>query len=371
MALRGVRPRGRRRARRARAAPPVAVRVRAHRASTRPRWASRSAPISICRRSCASTPGPRRRAGRCGAWSSRPRCRCSSPPATGWRGPPGAGCSRSSAGRWCGSPRGSSPTRRCSPPRPGSRSPRSGSRSCLGIAVSVFVDGIHSFKFGWRQPAVILGAVAILLPALLFTGDVVDGRWHAPVVRLDEHALVHAVAHRQGRVPDAVGRRPERAAARSGRAARRHRLHAHPQRPRRRHRAVAGPRAHGRPRRRSRGRSRHCRAHQPSRPDARADGRALRRGAEHPGTAAAVRRPSVPGAVRSAMAQQLDLAQLRSSAGIVLYENLAYAPIARGGSRSASRSTRRGRTAPRSAPTSRTRPPLDVGAGARGHGALG
>jgi hypothetical protein len=35
----------------------------------------------------------------------------------------------------------------------------------------------------------------------------------------------------------------------------------------------------------------------------------------------------VPRAVRAAMAQQLDLAQLRSTAGIVLYENLAYAPI--------------------------------------------
>ena len=43
-----------------------------------------------------------------------------------------------------------------------------------------FVDGIHSFKFGWRQPAIIVGAFAILLPALLFTGDVVNGRWHAP-----------------------------------------------------------------------------------------------------------------------------------------------------------------------------------------------
>ncbi len=51
---------------------------------------------------------------------------------------------------------------------------------CVGIAVSVFVDGIHSFKFGWRQPAIIVGAFAILLPALLFTGDVVNGRWHAP-----------------------------------------------------------------------------------------------------------------------------------------------------------------------------------------------
>jgi GT2 family glycosyltransferase len=51
---------------------------------------------------------------------------------------------------------------------------------CVGIAVSVFVDGIHSFRFGWRQPAAIIGAVAIVLPALAFTSDVFDGRWDAP-----------------------------------------------------------------------------------------------------------------------------------------------------------------------------------------------
>ena len=37
---------------------------------------------------------------------------------------------------------------------------------------------------------------------------------------------------------------------------------------------------------------------------------------------------SVPVAVRRTMSQQLDLAQLRSGAGLVLYENLAYVPIA-------------------------------------------
>src|SRR5262249_17216435 len=36
---------------------------------------------------------------------------------------------------------------------------------------------------------------------------------------------------------------------------------------------------------------------------------------------------SVPGAVRTAMGQQLDFAQLRSSAGLVLYQNLAYVPL--------------------------------------------
>jgi GT2 family glycosyltransferase len=51
---------------------------------------------------------------------------------------------------------------------------------CVGITVSVFVDGIHSFRFGWRQPAAILGALAVVLPALAFTADVFDGRWGAP-----------------------------------------------------------------------------------------------------------------------------------------------------------------------------------------------
>ena len=50
----------------------------------------------------------------------------------------------------------------------------------LGIGVSVLVDGMRDMKFGWRQPAAILGVVAVLLPFLGFTVDVVDGRWDAP-----------------------------------------------------------------------------------------------------------------------------------------------------------------------------------------------
>ena len=50
----------------------------------------------------------------------------------------------------------------------------------LGIGTSVLVDGVRSMRFGWRQPAAILGAVAILLPALGFTADAFDGRWHTP-----------------------------------------------------------------------------------------------------------------------------------------------------------------------------------------------
>lgn len=51
---------------------------------------------------------------------------------------------------------------------------------CVGIAVSVFVDGIQSFRFGWRQPAAVVGVIAMVLPALAFTSDVFDGRWNAP-----------------------------------------------------------------------------------------------------------------------------------------------------------------------------------------------
>ena len=74
-----------------------------------------------------------------------------------------------------------------------SRSPRSDWRVALGIGVSVLVDGIRTFRFGWRQPAAILGGVAVLLPVLAFTADVVDGRWHAPGPDWDEDARVHRV----------------------------------------------------------------------------------------------------------------------------------------------------------------------------------
>ena len=50
----------------------------------------------------------------------------------------------------------------------------------LGIGVSVLVDGIRTFRFGWRQPAAIIGGLALLLPVLGFTADTFNGRWHAP-----------------------------------------------------------------------------------------------------------------------------------------------------------------------------------------------
>jgi len=197
---------------------------------------------------------------------------------------------------------------------------------CIGIAVSVFVDGIHSFRFGWRQPAAILGAVAILLPALVFTGDVFDGRWRAPstdwsstlafteslaakgqfrmlwvgdpsVLPLDPVVLRDGTGYsltrngpgdvtEQWRAPEhsadhvldrAIGLATAGLTNRLGRML-----------------APMGVRYVVVPSTQGRG-----------------------------GGAAAV----VPAGVRTAMGQQLDLAQLRSGPGIVLYENLAYVPV--------------------------------------------
>jgi hypothetical protein len=50
----------------------------------------------------------------------------------------------------------------------------------LGVGASVLVDGIRTFRFGWRQPAALLGGIALLLPIASFTADAADGRWHAP-----------------------------------------------------------------------------------------------------------------------------------------------------------------------------------------------
>ncbi|MET0421805.1 MAG: glycosyltransferase family 2 protein [Acidimicrobiia bacterium] len=50
----------------------------------------------------------------------------------------------------------------------------------LGVGVSVLTDGIHSFRFGWRQPAAIIGGLAVLLPFAAFTAGAFGGRWDAP-----------------------------------------------------------------------------------------------------------------------------------------------------------------------------------------------
>jgi hypothetical protein len=52
----------------------------------------------------------------------------------------------------------------------------------LGVSVSVLRDGIHRFHFGWRQPAAIAAGVALVLPMLAFLGDTFDGRWGTPRV---------------------------------------------------------------------------------------------------------------------------------------------------------------------------------------------
>jgi GT2 family glycosyltransferase len=197
---------------------------------------------------------------------------------------------------------------------------------CVGITVSVFVDGIHTFRFGWRQPAAIIGAFAIVLPALAFTTDVFDGRWGAPdsgwptelaftessaakgdfrmlwagdptELPLDPVVLHDGTGYvltRNG--PGDVTeqwRAPEHSAdhvvdralvlATTGRTNRLGQMLA-PMGVR----YVAVPSTQGRG-----------------------------------GGASA----TAPVALRRAMAQQLDLAQLRSSPGLVLYENLAFAPI--------------------------------------------
>ena len=104
------------------------------------------------------------------------------------RGPRGVGCSRSSAGPRCGCRRPVLPARVGARARGRAhRSPRSACRCALGIAVSVFVDGI----------AVVQVRVAPArgdprrgrdrcCPASAFTADVFDGRWDAPDAGLDD-----------------------------------------------------------------------------------------------------------------------------------------------------------------------------------------
>ena len=240
---------------------------------------------------------------------------------------------------------------------------------CLGIAVSVFVDGIHTFKFGWRQPAAIVGSVAILLPALLFVGDVADGRWHAPstdwtstlaftqsltakgefrmlwvgdpsVLPLDPVVLRDGTGYtltrngpgdvtEQWRAPEHDADHVLDRAVSLAAAGLTHRVGQMlaPMGVR----YVVVPSTQG------------------------TDG-----GATAP----------VPRALRNAMAEQLDLARLRSNAGIVLYENLAYVPI---------RAVVPGRVPVDSARPNRAalgadlcgRDPAHRGAGARRHRALG
>ncbi len=196
----------------------------------------------------------------------------------------------------------------------------------LGIGVSVLVGGMRDMKFGWRQPAAILGAVAVLLPILGFTADVADGRWGAPssaytsdlaftnsltargqfrmlwlgdptVLPLEPVVLDDGVGYtltrngsgnvlQQWRAPehdadqvldDAIGLAEAGLTNRLGRMLAPMGI-----------RYVVLPNGQGK------------------------DGGAHAR---------------VPAAIRRAVNDQLDLAQLRTDAGVTLYENLAYAPI--------------------------------------------
>ena len=255
MALRGFGARGRRRAgRRSCCCSRGRSRTR-HRASTRPRSASRSAPTSTCRRSCASTPG--RAAAGWAMWGLVVAAAVPLFVATGdrlaWTARGWLLALVGWAVVWV--PARFFPDTSVLAPEAGLTLAALGLALCVGIAVSVFVDGIHSFQFGWRQPAVIVGAFAIVLPALLFTGDVRRRPLARPVSELGQ---------RRSRSPRRSAAKgefrmlwvgdPSVLPARSGGAARRHRVHAHPQRARRRHRAVARARARRRPRRRPGGR---------------------------------------------------------------------------------------------------------------------
>jgi hypothetical protein len=50
----------------------------------------------------------------------------------------------------------------------------------VGLAVSAFSYDLHTFHFGWRQLASVVGAVGLALPVLGFLADTVDGSWRTP-----------------------------------------------------------------------------------------------------------------------------------------------------------------------------------------------
>ena len=196
----------------------------------------------------------------------------------------------------------------------------------LGIGVAVLVGGMRDMKFGWRQPAAILGAVAVLLPILGFTADVVDGRWGAPsssytsdlaftnsltargqfrmlwlgdptVLPLEPVVLDNGVGYtltrngsgnvlQQWRAPEHDADAVLNDAIRLAEAGLTNRLG--------RMLAPMGIRYVVLPNGQGKDGGAHAR---------------------------------VPAAVRRAVDDQLDLAQLRTDAGVTLYENLAYAPI--------------------------------------------
>jgi GT2 family glycosyltransferase len=50
----------------------------------------------------------------------------------------------------------------------------------IGLGVAAFSHDLRTFRFGWRQLASVVGAVALALPLLGFVADVGSGSWHAP-----------------------------------------------------------------------------------------------------------------------------------------------------------------------------------------------
>ena len=50
----------------------------------------------------------------------------------------------------------------------------------VGLGVGAFRTDLHHFQLGWRQIAAVAVPVVLVLPALGFAADALDGRWHAP-----------------------------------------------------------------------------------------------------------------------------------------------------------------------------------------------
>ena len=238
----------------------------------------------------------------------------------------------------------------------------------LGIGVSVLVDGIRTFRFGWRQPAAILGGVALLLPDPRLhrrRRSTAGGTRPEPAGSTRSRSPATLTARRASSaclwlgdpavlpldpvvLPDGTGYTLTRNS--SGNV------------------VGAAPRAGGRrrPRRRST-RSSSRATGSPTASDACSRPRVCA-GSRCPATQGpdgGVAPPPLPG-WRRALDGQLDLARLRSASGLVLYENLAWIPLRavgepgrrrRGAGRPARPDPRR-----RSAPTSAGPTPLASGA---------
>ena len=312
-----------------RAPVPVAPRV-THATTSIPRHsASRSARrTSASTTSCGFAPGRRVRAGRCRpAWlHGRGAVVHRNRPA------PGMGHTwldaRAARLRAQWSPPASSPTCRVPGARSRPRRGRAGAHDALGIGVSVLVDGIRTFRFGWRQPAAILGGLTLpaarprlhrghLQRSVASAGEPFDaGRF----------TFTQSLATRGQFRMLWVGVREY--AARSGGARRRHRLHAHRNGPGDVTEQWRTP-ALGRRSRRAGDQGQLSEAGLTNRL-----GRMLApMGVRYvvlpstQGTGGGAKAPPSH-TLSTSLASQLDLARLRSEPGFVFYENLALDPTA-------------------------------------------